>query len=53
MMLRFFTAETGVGRAFPDYASSSAMCSQQNGDSVFGNELNFVAVPDMIVTGAA
>ena len=45
--------ETGRGRAFPDYNSNAAMCSLRNGDSYFGNELNFVAVPQMIVTGAA
>ena len=46
-------AETGRGRAFPGYTSNSARCSQNNDDSYFGNELNFAAVPGMIVTGAA
>lgn len=45
--------ETGRGRAFPDYNSNPAMCSQRNGDSYFGNELNFDAIPRMIITGAA
>ena len=45
--------ETGRGRAFPDYNSNPAMCSQRNGDSYFGNELDFDAIPQMIITGAA
>lgn len=45
--------ETGRGRVFPDYNSNAAMCSLRNGDSYFGNELNFDAIPQMILTGAA
>ena len=45
--------ETGRGRIFPDYNSNAAVCSLRNGDSYFGNELNFDAIPRMIITGAA
>ena len=48
-----YYVETGQGKTFPDYDSSSVTCSLRNGDSFFGNELNFAAVPQMIVTGAA
>ena len=47
------SVETGRGKTFPDYISNSVPCSLSNGASYFGNELNFDAVPQKIITGAA
>ena len=53
MYKQLYFTETGRGKIFPDYSSNSMMCSQRSGDSYFGNELNFAAIPQMILTGAA